>query len=328
MTAIYSDEEFLESLYHSCGVQQPATVDLVRVRRDCEELVERGIISQDQIDTAIQQMAEAQDPAKLFRGRTVTIMRENALRCLPHPCPEGARVLLGVLPSAEYNAFALRGPFGTPIIVYNQGMLTVQKMLVFSILAFMSWYQEHPIDRTHSQQEYALTVLALAATIARNPILDPSQITTYDCHARPVPFEVARVAQAIEEFIILHEIGHVALGHIDAAAVAHLTLGSMNVDAMEYSQQLEYEADTFAAEGTLKCVKNRAALSLTAGTLFRFFDIIERFGPKMTVVTHPPGRERWNKIKATFGLDAAEEWAVGIDNVFDDCTAMFPEYIG
>ncbi len=314
MRAINSDDEYLLSMYDACSAAQTTNVNWDHARRTADKLVERGIIPPELRQEACEALVESDDPARLFRGHATQKMLHAAFDYLGTPPAEAKRTLLAILPSTEYNAFACRGPFGAPIVVYNKVLILIQGFFIRSLLAFA--YPDSDVStKRFSSADHAETILLLAAIAAGSPLVRGKDIRTTALMSGDVPVEAATLSQALESFIVLHELGHIVKGHIDDCGFRAVTLGDTTIEAYSLSRDQEFEADLFAADAIFRKTTKKASLSLTAGLLFRFFDLIERI-TRSTPTTHPAALARWERIKSRFALED-EEWARALDESFD-----------
>jgi hypothetical protein len=115
-------------------------------------------------------------------------------------------------------------------------------------------------------------------------------------------------------FLLAHEIGHVAHGHLDHAPTREATVSSGGereaLSVLSPEQSEEFEADAFAielmfrADGGLRSVGSDrnafwSSAYRTLGWLFSLFDAIERLSVRLDVPvddTHPHAAERWKRV--------------------------------
>ena len=113
--------------------------------------------------------------------------------------------------------------------------------------------------------------------------------------------------------MLLHEYGHVALGHLNPMQTHNISLeGKQEVELKEYSrsQLAEFEADKFAVEHAIRGQDVGVTFpvehfGLAIGLIYRFFDLCEALGGSSgAATTHPPGitRESLNKVSLSTGI--------------------------
>jgi Zn-dependent protease with chaperone function len=128
---------------------------------------------------------------------------------------------------------------------------------------------------------------------------------------------VEMFAMGIEMFIMLHEYGHVALGHLGTCSLMPLRMKTGGELTLYTNSQLqEFEADEFAFKHYSSSGMRSTDVAFSCGLLFHFFHLAELIRPPQSL-THPPGLARWQKIKNVEPLSAhPESWANFLDDAF------------
>lgn len=114
-------------------------------------------------------------------------------------------------------------------------------------------------------------------------------------------------------FIVLHEIGHVCLGHTDSSQMRRLADDTVSVSVCLPSHLMELQADEFAL-GRFR--QDRISLGLPLGVLFAFFRFLEdasqlyatsnsadppmsiSLDPSPASTSHPPAERRFAALRA------------------------------
>jgi hypothetical protein len=127
---------------------------------------------------------------------------------------------------------------------------------------------------------------------------------------------------AIDAFAMLHECGHVALGHLDELRTwrKEEELDTTELRARhQRMQELEFEADKFACQGLVSAVGGGGgAFFEPLVVLFTMLRIGEAGpGPRLAS-THPPAAARYRSCLATVGVDPQREghWVDGFRDLF------------
>lgn len=121
---------------------------------------------------------------------------------------------------------------------------------------------------------------------------------------RTLPVRISsapRVTRATEAemlvFVILHELAHFMLGHLQAKATSQAE-----------SWQREFEADALGFDILTRSARTGETLALPLGQLFAIFALIEHtreflgLGPRAES-SHPPAESRVQRLSALFGSD-------------------------
>jgi hypothetical protein len=104
-----------------------------------------------------------------------------------------------------------------------------------------------------------------------------------------------------ELFVIFHELGHVACGHLRPGDVINSTQAGIETSIYNRSQVQEFEADAYALEHLKDALApdggvDERVVAHAAGLFLCFAGAVEQFHVA-TIDTHPPAFERWNRIR-------------------------------
>jgi hypothetical protein len=256
------------------------------------------------------------DPRKSFRGFKTKLLIEQARATLPPDLHGLLETPLGFLHLDELNGFAARSPRGNAVIIMNMGILLHAQMLGRCALAVTTYSSAQPFCRDHEPAAFVHAIICLARYVHSADEGHMRRITVWRCPSiDPIDLKSAAISSFWEQFILLHEYGHVARGHLNASALTKKH--GLDVYTLEHAQ--EYEADAFAFEHfCARHGQDRAAF--TAALFFRFCDLVEHvaYDRPTASATHPCGRDRWQALKRHFDLDqAAPSASLEVESMFD-----------
>lgn len=127
----------------------------------------------------------------------------------------------------------------------------------------------------------------------------------FDAVNLPLPLDLAPWRSGIEstialhaiQFILAHELAHVALGH-PRTAPTRLRLGPVEIDVVLSSPEIELAADALAADRMLEVISgtDRLLAVLGIGLVFEALELVERAGFVFRGRSHPPARMRLDRI--------------------------------
>lgn len=210
---------------------------------------------------------------------------------LPDDVRELRDLVAGFVFSNDPNGSCIRTPFGNIVVVSE----SLRHFLYFMNLAFLGFEADIP----HGVRTSALTIglRTMLQTEAMDFELDPRGVIPPDVHQR-----IAEHTERQLEFVIGHEFGHHALGHIPSAAIARgpspqsqpsTELGEFYT----YAHKQEFEADRWSLEVPQRADRNRAACVAAAILFFTYVDVFEQardqmLPPSGKTPTHPPPSAR------------------------------------
>jgi hypothetical protein len=209
-----------------------------------------------------------------------------------------------------FSAGAAPAPFGGDVILLSSGLLYLRFWLAWmSILLKPSQEPETAKDLLlHALPDLAMQILAFRPFAKFTLFLEMANRRTDVMLGE----ELQNRAWLAESFIILHEFGHIALGHTDQVRnwkPGHLLTTKQLAQRRSLQRQWELEADGFAAEalGGITPVEDMAA---AFDAVFQLFRCREEFECKSSDVdTHPTARQRHTQVMARF-LDLKPEEVV------------------
>jgi hypothetical protein len=210
-------------------------------------------------------------------------------------------------------------------------------MIYRLFISFADWHHEKFYTREYPQEEYRHALVALAEYVTlghEKPLLLMAEVIAF--RSKPMFEEyISKAATMMELFIILHEYGHVAGGHLSKGNVRHITLsGGADVVVYNKSQQQEFEADMFAfnilssrlREHRDSLAKVDAALYI--GIVLKFFELCDSFRQPFELASqsHPPAADRWKKIAQAAEVDKyPRTLAARLDQIFSVIMHGSPE---
>jgi hypothetical protein len=210
----------------------------------------------------------------------------------------------GVFPTDSYNAQCCVFE-GQNLVLLDTGLIEMAESLVVSFLS------KAPISQK---------VLDFSTTIDEY-VLRGKRADSSDVDSTGVDFGsgfAAAVTTSFEEFIIAHELGHLALGHADGGRLRRLVpkVGE-SIDVIAKSEFQEYQADIWACRTLIDRARRRehadsnlplaiagVALGLGVGLLVEAS--AQRHGIRLAS-GHPPASDRLYMVETCFELFGAHE---------------------
>jgi len=256
-----------------------------------------------------------------YRGGLVSELRHFALRSYGDKCKQVKDIPVALLPISDLNGCAIQTPRNGAVILLDSGG-------IFSLAAlaryyFALWdYTGLPTFRDANWTELVSAVHNLARFCVTGDYTYVSQGLAAESRIDP-PLTRKRLVDPEGQatfymwtFILLHEYGHVELGHLKTTALRSLRIGSGTEIRYSPSQRQEFEADKYAYSHLAKTIPNFAAFA--AGLLLNFFHLCEEMSTHKSS-THPPAIDRWKAIKTIAGVDRNSE------NLASDLEETFAE---
>lgn len=326
METLPTDNEFLSQLYERFKDKEwvarwekhVKTVDLAEA---VERSIAGGIAGNGREEELSQLIEESLTPSQLFRGKFIQMLKVLALHMLKPFRDKLEAIPVGCLPTRMLNGTTFRTPRGGHVIVLDQGVIMQLAILVRSYFAYYTWHTREPYCRDHSQAEFGRTIRLLAAFSVSGELGYLRNISTWDCPSLPQYDDVIEIfPMMIEVAILLHEYGHVVLGHLGSCRVMPLHFDSAG-DLTTYlnSQGQELEADEFAFRQMTEGMKpglDSLDIAFSFGLLFNFFHLGDQIQPP-EAPTHPPALVRWERIKRLAGVPGRHgAWANDLDSFF------------
>ncbi|MCJ7813694.1 hypothetical protein MUP95_10315, partial [bacterium] len=166
-------------------------------------------------------------------------------------------VPIGVAPIPLFNAGAGPVPAGGTVVLMNDGMWGIEIMLSY-------------FKRIQASGGNGFTALAQPLADCIRGLNNVSPLFTF-ADAPILDFateqEIAKLREFLLCYVLLHEYGHIALGHVEA--LRHWRKNLVNRDGLikrrAQMRQWEFESDSWAAERLLRGCKNQAEIE---GMLF------------------------------------------------------------
>jgi hypothetical protein len=208
------------------------------------------------------------------------------------------QVCVGLLPSPDLNAWALRAPSGEPIVAVHSRAAQVIRYHSELLQAVSKLERNGAIqsaDRVHSEGMIGIYRAITSDEAWPLPVLPD------------IEFEALSFALHLSTvnlwFILGHEFAHIHLGHLgELNRVGLGAQGMIQVERYNRSQQQEFEADSCALGWMLNADKhNKNSVVLFAQCnpvacleIFTLFGFIEGASGHlgMSTATHPSARER------------------------------------
>jgi hypothetical protein len=316
-----TDDEYLQWLYEQC---QPELLDVSPSDEDLEErireAIRNGSLRPEDADEARRAVKETYSTSNALslRGWLIDGLREHTLIFVRnHPAyARLERLSVGVLPTHRLNGTSIRTPAGASVVALDSGVLHAIGLLTFCYWSFYTWPRPDYFCKAYPRDDLVRTIIALAAycvwqdkkTWAKMPVQD-LLVKTRD------PTMLSQFQICCRQFILLHEYGHFALGHLGAAGPTRkLSIRggkAVEVDEDPVDQRMEFEADAFALDHVVRGQKEGHTFpvlhfSYAMGLVLRFFDLceaVQAHAREPRASTHPPAISRWIRLRT--GLNAA-----------------------
>lgn len=322
------DEAFLKQLYDEFKDDEyllaHQTLTAIDIEQSLVRIKEQFGITDEEANRYRTLVEQVHSPSKAFRGVVVEYLNFGARKLLKPHYPKLPDIIVAQLPSRELNGFAIAAPSGNRIIILNSGVIFSIGAFVRTALCVYSWHMKDYVSREFSQGTFAAALIAVAEYVASGDVefLKPA-LNTITLNSRPLYDPVYRFAHMTELFIILHEYGHVLLGHLDQSKITNSKIASFDILRLTDSQIHEYEADAFAynilCDGLRRSGNSKAKpdAALGPGLLFKLFELCDAITGPVASDTHPLARDRWNKIARLASLHSyPESIAAHLDDLF------------
>lgn len=242
-----------------------------------------------------------------LRNERIQNLRERALEMMGTEAQPLLRVPVGRVPLASLNAAAIRSPSGGAVILLHAGLELQLEYFITCWEAMRTRCPPAPTERLSREAEEALIGIGM---VVSESTIDPAKLRENapflfsllsgenDAYFR----SLLHVLHA-EVFVLLHEYGHIALGHHTAAATHELHLGQVSVERFTYDQEREFAADKFACDVLARAHRgdssNLIYKVVSIGFLFMYFELMDIWKSvdySSEGQTHPPPAERWGRI--------------------------------
>jgi len=189
-------------------------------------------------------------------------------------------------------------------------------LLVTWYQGFHSWHLGIPYCEDHTQIEFGKGIMSLAAFCATGEFKELRKASTLTCPSLPPPSinePTGLTVTMIQAFVLLHEYGHVILGHLNPSDTTLVEMTNKGaIEVYNISQNQEFAADAFA----LQAFPFKLEAAYFAGLLFKFFQTSETF-LSVHSTTHPPSSARWERIKQVAGVaNHSDSLAFQLDETF------------
>lgn len=224
------------------------------------------------------------------------------------------------------NGLCLKLPnLDSPAIILNHGLVAYIATATHLTLGLTYWtdgeYCHH-----HAKEEHLEGLFQLAVGIHERKPAALLEISAANCigaegHGLPeLLYEM--YCTFADAFIVFHEIGHIALGHLNPSDVSHtFESEGQKLPVFNRSQLNELAADKFALAQLVRTYTkyevSQKDLIYGVGCLMVLMRAIEVVSPRWASETHPPALQRWQSLKEELGLPSEPSMVNSIDYFFD-----------
>ena len=283
--------------------------------------VARGQPSEGPVDaTLVEEVAESIHQQGYgfrteLRGARVQFLRNRALKMTGTHAQKLSGIPVGRVPLRNAKAAAIRSPSGGAVVLLNGGL---ELQLEYFITCWEAMRTRCPPAPTEIPSREAQEALVGIGMIVSDAEIVPAE------RQEKTPFLYSLLAgkndayfssllhvNHAEIFVLLHEYGHIVLGHHATCEVSELHLGrDVSVQQFNYSQECEFAADEFACDALSKAFGGDPTklIIYTVGISFLFMyfelrDIWKSVDYSSEGRTHPPPAERWARICELLKVD-------------------------
>lgn len=233
------------------------------------------------------------------------------------------------------NGFCLKSPnLGIPVVVLNHGFIGYITDAAHLTLGLTGW-----ADVTYCSHYPADVIMQGLFELAEGVVAEKPalllKIEATRCmgkHSRDSFRMLHEVMCWVAElFIVLHELGHIALGHLDPADVTYAFEDENGNGAPVFnrSQLQEFAADRFAFDRIIEIAVKpdgplRKDIGYAIGCLMILMRTVEAVSSNPASDTHPSAAFRWERLRAEIGnvqgpaaLDSVDyffEWIDRLDH--------------
>jgi hypothetical protein len=314
--SIPTDEEYLNLLYdhlvdHDFADRFERVPDEY-IRSCVNELISEGRYSEEERDYVEDLLREQMSPQRIYQGQLITAIREQALSILEPFRPQLEKIPLGFITTRQLNACAVSTPSGGAVILLDSPVMVELEMVMKASFGFMTWHWPEPYCHHHHWTAFGDTIVLLAHYVNTGNLEFLRRIKTWSWECTSPHKLEPRVRSAysvMRTSVLMHEYGHVVLGHLKSQNTTHLTAGgSMALQMYTKSQNQEFEADKFAYDQLSKqegksIHPGDAAFGM--GLLLNFFTLCEALAKNDKLKferTHPPASDRWSRLMKLAGI--------------------------
>lgn len=210
----------------------------------------------------------------------------------------------GVFPTDSYNA-QCKIFNGERLVFLDTGCMEMAETIVMSFLS-----------KAQTTQKIAEISSAIDRYVLHGQRADSSKV-----NSEGVNFDgglVSALVNSFEEYMLAHELGHLALGHAEDRGIRHLkSKNGSPLDVVEKSEFQEFQADVWACRALIHVTRTRnrtdSDLALAVGGLAMGLGVgllVEASAQKHGIPLppgHPPARERLYMLEVAFELFGAHK---------------------
>jgi hypothetical protein len=241
-------------------------------------------------------------------------------------------VPVAFLPHEDVNACAVRTPRDGAVILLNTAILDLFPIVCQCVSGILSEEMRGEMFPSLTSLDCAQSLYWLAREAVSPDIglgrrarffNDPEVHEKVIDPSFPLTQRVESQFLLMEYFILLHEYGHIVLGHLDTKRV-RLARAATGVEIYTNSQTQEFDADAFALECLFRHLelKDRWRVYVFLGTLFGFFRLLEAVSDEAhSASTHPPTPARWARLRELASQGQERVFPNRSAQVFDEIVA-------
>lgn len=248
-------------------------------------------------------------------------------------------VIVGTLPKRSIDAETFTGPFGTPLIIFHDGLIWLIDHFKW-IQAFRKEQNYSPVSRKYYMEElqklqfFFLQDGKLDITLTRGRLSEENFLKS------------TIQVQFLKLFIFAHEYAHIYLNHLEEVADRQIVVDP-SIEPIEFknyniSEIMEFDADALAYKWYQAFLQSDANLVKAANErnqhllilpleLLYVFNLFQ--APKLllekssSVKTHPPTIERFTRLYNIIKKDLTPEEILRVEEMFGEAKKQIDIFI-
>jgi hypothetical protein len=322
LSGLEADREYLRSLCEEAS-RDPFVNELLTMLAT-ESVIKAGIpadASPGDREMLGRMMDEFATPRRMLEGKYIEELREDALAALGPDAERVREIPVGLLTTRYLNGAAHPSPGGGSVITFDVMAAAILQDIVTGLHAVITRETTSPLCNHHSGREFVEALVSLSifcATGSDQNFLHGTSALHCPCISQSDPPRLV-LRRQMKIFILLHEYGHVLLGHLNPASTRDVLLpGGVSAQVYNRSQLQEFEADHYALTKLLRIAQQSEArghnlVAAVAPIIFMsFLDLVEAIQSWMGLEsgdTHPPAHHRLQYLIERAGLKPSSEVA-------------------
>ena len=229
---------------------------------------------------------------------------------------------IGLVHTPHFNACAVRASSGRLVIVLHSGVVAALPMFLHAVFGAFDRHADAPFCTHFTQAEFFDAIWAVAEVCVTGESVPRLDAAVTCPEHRGVDGPITEMAEFAEIFTLLHEYGHIYLGHLSNS----VSEPTDRAQLMALARNQEHEADLFAVRAALAAAAAQETdpfgVIFGAGVMFTLFALIEEVAGHGTpdLRTHPWPATRWQAVlteadNAGMTLGLLATWGLFVDRL-------------